>query len=184
MLSRHGLRIVPARVPAAISASLSATWHAVPVYGVPAPHHTPHSLLAHARARATSSNARTRTPLLSVLVAAVVLAVAPARASADADMPIGLPGLSDADYQTLLSGEPIRVVERGAVHSGEVVGMIQAPVDELAAIILDYENLGEWSPAAYDVHIIQRSDSDMVVEGKTALPWPITDRTWHNRAMF
>lgn len=122
---------------------------------------------------------------LRTVVAALLLFVAtgvPASAAAQSSMRVELPRLDAADYEELLEGNAIRGVSGAEVHRGEVIGMIRAPVDELAAIILDYENLGEWSPAAYDVRIIERTSSSMVVEGKTRLPWPITDRTWHNRA--
>ena len=111
-----------------------------------------------------------------VLPALIVLAAGGTLWAQEAPEP---PRLDDDDVAELMQGEVIRDLERGEVFRGEVVGMIQAPVSELSAILLDYENLEEWSPAAYGVEILEQTGNEMLISGNTSLPWPIADRNWH-----
>lgn len=83
----------------------------------------------------------------------------------------------------LLAGTRLTNVRgNGDVNRGEVVGILNAPADELAVIIRDYENIPQWSEALVVANVISRSGNVQVVEGETSLPWPLTNRIWRIRS--
>ncbi len=84
---------------------------------------------------------------------------------------------------TLLDGGTLRELERGRPARAEVVGLIEAPVDELAAILVDYPHVPDWAPASRDFEILEHSGDEYVISGVTAIPWPISDRHWHMRSV-
>ena len=85
----------------------------------------------------------------------------------------------DADEVTeLMGGETIRAVDRGNPLRAEVIGLIQAPRDELAEILLDYPQIPVWAPSTGDVVVVGTEGECTLIEGVTQIPWPISDRTW------
>lgn len=86
--------------------------------------------------------------------------------------------LDSSETAELMSGEVIRDVERSRPLRAEVIGLIEAPRDELAEILLDYVEIPEWAPATEDVVIVGTEGECTFIEGTTKVPWPISNRTW------
>lgn len=106
----------------------------------------------------------------------LVLGLASAPSYADESPSIRV--LSAEEVTELMEGDTLRDVQRGMPVRAEVIGLIQAPVDELAPILVDYPNIPEWAPATRDIEVVGSGDGCTYIEGTTALPWPISDRNW------
>jgi hypothetical protein len=86
--------------------------------------------------------------------------------------------LSGDQVRELMGGETIRDLQRGTPLRAEVIGLIRAPLDELAPILVDYPRIPEWAPATRDIEIVGSGDGCTYIEGVTQVPWPISNRTW------
>lgn len=65
-------------------------------------------------------------------------------------------------------------VEVGRPAYGKMVGIVDVPVQQVFAIVMDCEGTGGWFPDLEDTHLVAADRC----AGTTDLPWPITDRTW------
>ena len=72
----------------------------------------------------------------------------------------------------------------GEVNRGEVVGVIRAPMDELAVIVRDYEHIPLWSEAMVYATVNSDDGRTQIVEGETKLPWPLANRLWRIRSVY
>lgn len=117
---------------------------------------------------------------VSSIVAVVVLVSVPALGY---EAPT-LANLSGNRLTELLDGEKLTSVRGGSdgTNRGEVVGLVEAPVDELAVIVRDYENIPLWSEALVFCNVISETGAVQIVEGETQLPWPLANRTWRIRS--
>ncbi len=86
--------------------------------------------------------------------------------------------LDSEEVTELMDGDTIRDIERGNPLRAEVIGLIEAPRDELATILLDYPQIPQWAPATEDVEVVGTEGECTFIEGVTKIPWPISDRTW------
>lgn len=120
--------------------------------------------------------------LMPALIAA--LAVCVTTGSAFAYEAPSYTALSTDDAADLQDGDTVRDVQRGDPNRGMVIGLIEAPADELFEIVLDYENIPQWSPALITASVLEDTNGQKVVEGETRLPWPITNRTWRIRSFY
>ncbi|MFU8802686.1 MAG: SRPBCC family protein [Bradymonadaceae bacterium] len=93
--------------------------------------------------------------------------------------------LNDAQKKTLHSGEVIvRISQSEDVNRGEVIGIIQAPVDEVWPIIQDCGSYGDWREALTDTGILERQGwSNLVCKGTAKVPFPARDRDGHFRVL-
>lgn len=76
------------------------------------------------------------------------------------------------------------VAPAGEVNRGEVVGVIRAPMDELAVIVRDYEHIPLWSEAMVYATVNSDDGRTQIVEGETKLPWPLANRLWRIRSVY
>lgn len=118
----------------------------------------------------------------SIQLAALAL-VSSLSSSAWAENPC-MEALSADDAADLIEGGTLRDVDAGDPLRAEVVALVRAPVDELAAIVSDYDRATEWAPATGACAINGRDGDAVLVDGTTVLPWPLTDRTWRMRSQF
>ena len=86
--------------------------------------------------------------------------------------------LSAEELDELLEGGSLRDVQRGSPIRAEVLALIEAPVEELAPILVDYPNIPEWAPASGEFVVVGFDMDCTYVDGTTRLPWPLSDRTW------
>ena len=85
------------------------------------------------------------------------------------------PRYDDEDVQEMLSGD-VKVSMRrgdGDTARGTALGLIQAPLEELAEIIRDFDHHEDWYP-----DMTTSTLSGDVGHGVINAPWPMTDRTW------
>ena len=100
-------------------------------------------------------------------------------------------GLQRADGQTdrvvlraqRLERDVAAHLDTGAEDDALGDDLIEAPVDVLAAILVDYPHVPDWAPASRDFEILEHSGDEYVISGVTAIPWPISDRHWHMRSV-
>ena len=84
----------------------------------------------------------------------------------------------------LMDGGVERELVRGDVLRAEVIGLIQAPVAELAEIVTDFANMTEWAPATERYNVLEDNGDHYIIDGETRLPWPIANRTWNMRTEY
>ncbi len=118
-------------------------------------------------------------PVSSILAVVVVFSVPALSYEAPS-----LADLSGERMAELLEGKKLTSVRGGSAgtNRGEVVGLVEAPVDELAVIVRDYENIPLWSEALVFCDVISENGAVQIVEGETQLPWPLVNRTWRIRS--
>lgn len=119
--------------------------------------------------------------LLRGTLVALVLAAAGSLASSpvEANERPRYSAIAAADVADLRDEQQVRVsVRQGTPNRGVVVGLIQAPAEELYRIVLDYPRIPEWSPALVRAAESGDTGATKVVEGETHLPWPLSNRTW------
>jgi hypothetical protein len=115
-------------------------------------------------------------------VVATLLLLAPGLAAAIEVEPPSIRNLSAAQIASLKKGDTIRSMDTNMPFRGEVNGLIQAPVEELAAILRDYPKQTQWAPSMAEMRLIRREGEFDILGGVTDLPWPVPDRTWNMRA--
>ena len=71
----------------------------------------------------------------------------------------------------------MRVVT-GEVTKAEIVGVVDAPLEEVLAVVLDCERTSEWFPAILESRRVGSHADGSVCEGRTAAPWPVAPRSW------
>lgn len=93
--------------------------------------------------------------------------------------------LSDAQKKTLHKGEVItRMSQSESVNRGEVIGIIQAPVEELWPIIQDCGSYANWRDAITDTGVLERQGwSNLVCKGTAKVPFPARDRNGNFRVI-
>lgn len=76
-------------------------------------------------------------------------------------------------FSELVDG--LRVVP-GETIKGEVVGVVDAPLEAVLAVVLDCDGTADWFPAT------ERTQSPLgttgLCAGITSAPWPVSARTW------
>ena len=88
--------------------------------------------------------------------------------------------LDGEDWQEVVDGDVYIDVERGDPNRGEAVGIIEAPMDEVTAIILDYERFDEWYPGQLDPRLLELDEAsgNARAYGEVEMPWPVRNRTY------
>ena len=78
-----------------------------------------------------------------------------------------------AEGERLVSGEP------GDVNRGVVIGLVNAPVAEVDAILQDVGNHDQWFPDTNNTVVISSEGASMRFSGETEVP-VLRDRQWTN----
>jgi len=86
--------------------------------------------------------------------------------------------ISEEDADDLRNGGTLVEVQRGSPNRGQVIGLIRAPHDELFELVLDYETIPQWSSALVECTVHENEGGRMLVQGVTAIPWPLRNRHW------
>jgi len=89
--------------------------------------------------------------------------------------------LTADEIARLKEGDTIVTAAGRTPVRGEVIGLIRAPVDQLAPILVDYPNITRWAPATEDLVVVGTDGDATLIEGRTVLPL-LTDRTWRMRS--
>ena len=85
--------------------------------------------------------------------------------------------LSSSEITEAVSGEISVETERGQLNRGEVIGFVQAPVDEVIEIVADSGNHDEWFPDTLVATRTSGTSTTSVTEGRTHVPL-LRDRYW------
>jgi hypothetical protein len=112
-------------------------------------------------------------PLLTLLIALLPAAAQASEAPA-------LPAYTAGQLEEMQGGEVMTSVEAGEPNRGEAVGVFRAAPEQIRAVLLDWDRLDTWSPAAYDVRITGRDGDAVLVSGMTDIPM-LPDRSWQIR---
>ena len=89
------------------------------------------------------------------------------------------PSPSTSQTADLEDGEIlVRANVDGTVTTGHIMAIVEAPADEVWAIVSDFANQDRWVPDMYDAAVVSTSGSTEVVSAKTNLPWPLADREY------
>jgi hypothetical protein len=112
----------------------------------------------------------TRIVPVSLVLALTLLAVR----AANAQEAPSQPSLSAEQIAELEAGEVIVHTQRGAMNRGDVVGLVCAPLDEVWAIIRDFNQNHTWYPDMLESTLVASGRG----RGVTDMPWPISNRNW------
>lgn len=115
--------------------------------------------------------------VLLLFSATLTLVVAPRAFATEAP---ALPAYSASELQAMKSGDVMTSVVSGEPNRGEAVGVFRAAPDRLQSVLLDWNQLDTWSPAAYDVRITGQDGDAVLVSGMTDIPM-LPDRSWQIR---
>ena len=108
-----------------------------------------------------------------LVLAALTLLVSAAEAS-ETILPITSAEVARvAEGERLVSGEP------GDVNRGVVIGLVNAPVAEVDAILQDVGNHDQWFPDTNNTVVISSEGASMRFSGETEVP-VLRDRQWTN----
>lgn len=89
------------------------------------------------------------------------------------------PSPSTSQTADLNDGEIlVRANVDGTVTTGHIMAVVEAPADEVWAIVSDFANQDRWVPDMYDATVVSASGGTEVVSAKTNLPWPLADREY------
>lgn len=116
-----------------------------------------------------------------ILSAATVLLALMLPTLAVADETPSIRRLTAEEITALQGGDTVVVMQSGMPVRGEVIGLIHAPLAELAPILTDYPHITEWAPATEDIVVVGTEGNATLIEGRTVLPL-LVDRTWRMRS--
>ncbi len=85
--------------------------------------------------------------------------------------------ISSSEYASAAAGEMLVEGERGDLNRGEVIGWVNAPMDEVADIVRDIDNHEAWFPDTATSTLISTTSNTSVSEGRTSVPL-VRDRYW------
>jgi hypothetical protein len=120
----------------------------------------------------------------SILLVAPLLALA-IPLGASAQQTPTMPALSEDQVNRLNQGEIIVDVTNARVPIGDVLAVIDAPVERVAEVILDFDHWDEFIPNMSEAQVVERvDDGTLLCAGVTDTPWPMDDRSWTIRATY
>ena len=117
--------------------------------------------------------------LIAVLIVTGSLFVS---ASAIAQQTPEIPSLSNDQVTRLNSGEILVEVVASERPIGDVLGVVDAPAQQVLDVITDFDHYTEFMPNMGASSIIERDGDTYVCSGITDTPWPMDDRIWTIRA--
>lgn len=88
------------------------------------------------------------------------------------------PTLTADEVAEIESGGAVVRTRRGDINRGEVVGLVCEPIEQVWAIVRDFNNLHVWYPDMLDSEVTGTGRG----RGQTDMPWPISNRNWEIEA--
>jgi len=80
---------------------------------------------------------------------------------------------------SVAAAHPYQVhVDAGRSSHGTVVGIVDVPVEEALAIVMDCDAADTWFPDMMDTEVVSVDGASVRCRGGTNLPWPVSDRRW------
>lgn len=85
--------------------------------------------------------------------------------------------LTSSQISEAVAGEILVETERGELNRGQVIGFVDAPLEEVVRIVADSENHDQWFPDTEVSTVTASTDSTSTTEGRTHVPL-LRDRFW------
>ena len=85
--------------------------------------------------------------------------------------------ITSSEIREVVEGEILIETERGQINRGEVIGFVEAPIDEITEIVANTEDHDQWFPDTEESTQTERTSSTSVTEGRTHVP-VLRDRFW------
>lgn len=114
--------------------------------------------------------------LLSALVVGLVLTFT--ASAAVAQVQAERPALDEAKMETLREGGHLRTTERGNPNRAEIVAVLPIGIDQVAEILLDYDNYLSWYPDQVAAELVSREGNTAVATGTVRVPFPFRNRNY------
>ena len=92
--------------------------------------------------------------------------------------PPAIPSLSGTQVERLNSGEVLVEVVNGDIPIGDVLGVVDAPAQQVLDVIMDFNHYTDFMPNMSASEIVSQDGQDYVCSGITDTPWPMDDRIW------
>ncbi len=117
--------------------------------------------------------------LLTLLLLALVAKAQSASSKTDrflspSDQPLTEKERGDLDKGTILV--QLTVVPDSPVKRASAVALVEAPPEEIFAVLMDYDNYPEFMPYCRKVKLQKKKDDELWVRFELDFPWPIGDR--------
>jgi hypothetical protein len=125
-----------------------------------------------------------RQGLYATLLTVLLVAVGLSSTALAQEQPTAI-RINDAQRKILHSGDVItRLSQSESVNRGEVIGIIQAPMDEVWPIIQDCGSYATWREAITDTGVLERQGwSNLICKGTAKVPFPARDRHGNFRVL-
>ncbi|MFT6396701.1 MAG: hypothetical protein ACJAYU_001444 [Bradymonadia bacterium] len=85
--------------------------------------------------------------------------------------------LTSSQIAEAVAGEISVETERGQLNRGQVIGFVDAPIEEVVAIVADSENHDQWFPDTMESTVVATTSSTSTTNGRTHVPL-LRDRYW------
>lgn len=93
-----------------------------------------------------------------------------------------LPTLSQDQVNRLNNGEILAEFNSDEEAIGDVMGVVDAPPEQVLAVIADFPGQTEWIDDLSTAEVVGEDGEYELQHGVTDTPWPMDDRTWTIRA--
>lgn len=101
-----------------------------------------------------------------------------APASAWAQATPSAPNLTDAQRAQLEAGEKLVFATVDRMNRGEVIGVIDASIDDVLAVLRDYDNYTRWYPDQREAALLSRDGLRARARGEIHMPFPFPNRRY------
>ena len=93
-----------------------------------------------------------------------------------------LPTLSQDQVNRLNNGEILAEFNNDEQAIGDVLGVVDAPPDQVLAVIADFPGQKDWIDDLSTAEVVGEDGEYELQHGVTDTPWPMDDRDWTIRA--
>lgn len=104
--------------------------------------------------------------------------------SAFGQPPPDIPSLSADQVERLERGEVLVEVVNQDIPRGDVLGVVQAPPDEVMEVLRDFGRHADLMDDVVSSEVLGTDGDHMLCKGLTDTPWPMDDREWVIRQWF
>ncbi|MCA9565832.1 MAG: SRPBCC family protein [Myxococcales bacterium] len=118
---------------------------------------------------------------MSLTLLVMVALLLPSLVLADPPEP-HIPSLSAEQVDRLNNGEILVEVVNGDVPIGDVLGVVDAPAQQVLDIIVDFDSWHEFMPSMTETEVTSTEGEYYICRAVTDTPWPMDDRVYSFRA--
>ncbi|MFT4703979.1 MAG: hypothetical protein ACI81R_001674 [Bradymonadia bacterium] len=89
--------------------------------------------------------------------------------------------ITSSQAQRAQEGDPLVSAQAGDINRGQVIGVVNAPLEDVMLILADVANHENWFPDTDHTVLISRDGNNVTFSGETHVP-VLRDREWTNVA--